>query len=71
MKPLKRKYKSVKICKKASENDSFHTASLNSVAPVKVLLSQVFQRLELKGKSIKMGTAVSQADIDVAPCNFA
>ena len=50
--------------KKSSENDSFRTASLDSVAPVKALHSQVFQRLELKEKSIKMGTAVSQADID-------
>ena len=50
--------------KKASENESFRTASLDSVAPVKVLLSQVFQRLELKGKAIKMSTSVSQTDID-------
>ena len=51
--------------KKSSENDSFPTAFFDSVAPVKALLSQVFQRLELKGKSIKIGTAVSQANIDV------
>lgn len=50
--------------KKASKTDNFRTASLYSVAPVKVLLSQVFQRLELEGKSIKMSTAVAQTDID-------
>ena len=36
---------------------------LDSVSPVKVILADIAQRLELKGKKFSVGTAASEAEI--------
>ena len=50
--------------KAAEKKPEFRTEALDSVAPVKILLSQVFERLQLKEKSIQMSVAAPQPDID-------
>ena len=48
----------------AKKNSEFHDGVADSVAPVKVLLSQVFGRLQLKGEKIEASEAATQSDID-------
>ena len=43
------------VCKVADRKSEFSTEALDSLAQVKVLLSQVFQRLKLKERSVEIG----------------
>ena len=56
---------SLQDLRKAGERKpQFRIEALDSVAPVKVLLNQVFQCQQLKNRSIQVSTAVPQSDID-------
>ena len=50
--------------KVAEKNHSVKDGTLDSVSPVKVLMSCVFQRLELKGQKFQCFTAATKADIE-------
>ena len=50
--------------KKAKRNPRLKDVSLDSIAPVKVLMSTVFQRLQLKGKNIECFISATMAEID-------
>ena len=56
---------SLKDLRKAAEKvPQFRNDVIDSVAPVKVLLSQIFQRLQFKGKKVEVSEAATQSDID-------
>ena len=64
------KYEEAKKCKsladlrKAKQSyPAFQEESLDSMAPVKILLADLFQRLELK-KKFEVGVAASGSDIE-------
>lgn len=62
---LKQLYQVVKDLRKAAEKrPEFWTKTLDSVAPVKILLSMVIDVFMLKDKSIQMSAAAIQPDID-------
>ena len=48
----------------ASKSPEFKDSALDSIAPVKVLLTQLFERLQLKEESFKPITAASEEDIN-------
>ena len=50
--------------KAAIKSDSFRQESLDSVEPVKLLLSDLFQRLQLKGEKFKLHSSALEAGID-------
>ena len=50
--------------KVVEKNHSVKDGTLDSVSPVKVLMSCVFQRLELKGQKFQCFTAATEADIE-------
>lgn len=48
----------------AEKNSEFQKAALDSIAPVKILLTDIIMRLELKGKNFQVFSAASAAEID-------
>lgn len=48
----------------AEKNTEFRATTLDSIAPVKVLLTKLFDRLQLKGESFTASTSATDADID-------
>ena len=50
--------------KESEMNPSLKDGTLDSVAPVKVLMSTVFQRLQHKGKGIESFTSATEAEIE-------
>ena len=50
--------------KVAEKNSAVKDGTLDSISPVKILMSSVFQRLELKGKNIQSFPAATVADIE-------
>ena len=48
----------------AQKHPNFKAESLDSHAPVKILLADLFRRLEIKGKKFDVGVAASEADIE-------
>ena len=50
--------------KEAEKNSNLKDSTLDSIAPVKVLMSTVFQWLELKGKKIESFTSATEEDIE-------
>ena len=50
--------------KVAEKNPTVKDGTLDSISPVKILMSSVFQRLELQGKNIQSFPAATVADID-------
>ena len=56
---------SLKMLRQAAEkNSEFQKAALDSIAPVKILLTDIIMRLELKGKNFQVFSAASAAEID-------
>lgn len=55
---------SLKTLRKAAEERvEFKEEALDSVEPVKILLTQVFERLQLGGKNIRCSPAASDKEI--------
>lgn len=54
---------STAIRKAAGKNPELRSAVLDSVAPVKILLSTIFQRLELKGQKFSIFSPASEEDL--------
>ena len=50
--------------KEAEKNSNLKDSTLDSIAPIKVLMSTVFQRLELKRKKIESFTSATEEDIE-------
>ena len=50
--------------KVAEKNPTVKDGTLDSISPVKILMSSVYQRLELKGKNIQSFPAAAVADIE-------
>lgn len=48
------------LCKLAANNPNIVPALLDSVAPVKILLSTIFQRLQLHGRNFVMFTEATE-----------
>ena len=53
------------FCVAAEKYPEFKATVLDSIAPVKLMLTQLFERLQLKEESFKPITAASEEDIDV------
>ena len=52
------------LSKVAEKNPTVKDGTLDSISPVKVFISSVFQTLELKGKNIQSFPAATVADIE-------
>ena len=50
----------------AERNPPFRDAALDSIAPVKIVLTYIAKRLELKGKKFSVFTAASPEELDDA-----
>ena len=48
----------------AQRNPEFREAALDSIAPVKIVLSDIAQRLELKERKFSVFTAASSKELD-------
>ena len=48
----------------AERKPTFKESSLDSIAPVKILLTDIVRRLELKGKKFSVFTAASSEELD-------
>ena len=61
---IRKKLKSAKVLLISGKLNTFQEESLDSMAPVKILLADLFQRLELKKKNFEVGVAASDSDIE-------
>ena len=60
---MRKKLKSAKVLLISGKLNTFQEESLDSMAPVKILLADLFQWLELK-KNFEVGVAASDSDIE-------
>ena len=56
--------------KESEKNPNLKDCTLNSIAPIKVRMDTVFQRLEPKGKGIESFTSATEAEIEVLCLNL-